>query len=46
MVLTGAGTAAANDWLQIFRTEQVTPVSMTAGDLIALPDLAPTATPR
>src|SRR5918997_2044138 len=27
VVLTGAGTAAANDWLQIFRTEQVAPVS-------------------
>ena len=26
VVLTGAGTAAANDWLQIFRAEQVAPV--------------------
>ncbi len=39
-VLAGAGTAAANDWLQIFRTEQVTPVSITTDDLIALPDLS------
>jgi len=40
VVLTGAGTAAANDWLQIFRTEQVAPVSITTADLIALPDLS------
>jgi hypothetical protein len=39
VVLTGAGTAAANDWLQIFRTERVTPVSITSRDLVALPDL-------
>lgn len=40
VVLAGAGTAAANDWLQIFRTEQVAPVSITTDDLIALPDLS------
>src|SRR5688500_11435946 len=40
VVLTGAGTAAANDWLQIFRTEQVAPVRITAADLVALPDLS------
>jgi len=40
VVLSGAGVAAANDWLQIFRTEQVAPVSISAGDLIALPDLS------
>jgi hypothetical protein len=40
VVLAGAGTAAANDWLQIFRTEQVTPISITTGDLVALPDLS------
>jgi len=40
VVLTGAGTAAANDWLQIFRTEQITPVSLSTADLIALPDLS------
>jgi hypothetical protein len=40
LVLTGAGTAAASGWLQIFRTEQVAPVSITAEDLVALPDLS------
>lgn len=40
VVLTGAGTAAATDWLQIFRTEQVVPVSITTADLLALPDLS------
>lgn len=39
VVLAGAGTAAANDWLQIFRTERIAPVSLSAGDLVALPDL-------
>ncbi|MGI8810532.1 MAG: hypothetical protein ACR2KK_22325 [Acidimicrobiales bacterium] len=39
VVLTGAGTAAANDWLQIFRTKQIAPVSFSTSDLIALPDL-------
>src|SRR5215213_8547990 len=27
VVVAGAGTAAANDWLQIFRTETITPIS-------------------
>ena len=40
VVLAGAGTAAANDWLQIFRTEQVAPVGITTADLVALPDLS------
>lgn len=40
VVLAGAGTAAANDWLQVFRTEQVAPVSITTADLVQLPDLA------
>jgi hypothetical protein len=40
VVLTGAGAAAANDWLQIFRTEQIAPVSLSAADLVALPDLS------
>ncbi len=40
VVLTGAGTAAANDWLQIFRTEQIASVSFSTGDLVALPDLS------
>jgi hypothetical protein len=39
IVLTGAGTAAANDWLQIFRTERIAPVSLSTADLNALPDL-------
>ena len=39
VVLTGAGTAAANDWLPIFRTEQVAPVTLSTSDLVALPDL-------
>jgi hypothetical protein len=39
VVLAGAGTAAANDWLPIFRTQQIVPVSVTSADLIALPDL-------
>ena len=40
VVFAGAGTAAANDWLQIFRTEQVAPLSLSAADLVALPDLS------
>ena len=40
VVLTGAGTAAAHDWLQIFRTEQVAPVSLTPADLVSLSDLS------
>ena len=39
VVLTGAGTAAANGWLEIFRTEQIAPISLSTADLIALPDL-------
>jgi hypothetical protein len=38
-VLGGASAAAANDWLPIFRTEQVAPLSLSASDLNALPDL-------
>ncbi len=40
VVLGGAGTAAANDWFSIFRTEQVAMVSISAADLVALPDLS------
>lgn len=40
VALGGAGTAAANDWLQIFGTEQVAPVTITTADLLALPDLS------
>ncbi|MBB3677876.1 anti-sigma factor RsiW [Modestobacter versicolor] len=39
VVLAGAGTAAANDWLPIFRTEQVAAVSFDTADLVGLPDL-------
>lgn len=39
VVLAGAGTAAATDWLQIFRTEEVAAVGLRSADLIALPDL-------
>src|SRR4051794_7140293 len=39
-VLAGAGAAAAADWLPIFRTERVAPVSLTEADLVALPDLS------
>jgi hypothetical protein len=40
VVLAGAGTAAANDWFQIFRTEQIAPVGLSTSDLVALPDLS------
>jgi hypothetical protein len=40
LVLTGAGTAAANNWLQIFRTERVAPLALSTADLTALPDLS------
>jgi len=40
VVLTGASTAAANDWLPAFRTERVAPVSFTTADLVSLPDLS------
>ncbi|WP_193432201.1 hypothetical protein [Kribbella sp. ALI-6-A] len=39
VVIAGAGTAAAKDWLPIFQTQQVAPVSLSAADLVALPDL-------
>jgi hypothetical protein len=39
VVLSGAGVAAANDWLPIFRTEQVAPLEVSPDDLVALPDL-------
>src|SRR3954469_11641927 len=40
LVLAGAGTAAANDWLQIFATEKIAVVNLSTADLIALPDLS------
>lgn len=39
-LLTGASAAAAADWLQIFRTEQIAPVTLNQADLVALPDLS------
>jgi hypothetical protein len=40
VLVTGAGVAAANDWLPIFRTEQVEPVEVTSTELVQLPDLS------
>ncbi|TQN43977.1 hypothetical protein FHU33_3454 [Blastococcus colisei] len=40
VILTGAGVAAANDWLPIFQTERVDPVEVTATDLVQVPDLS------
>ncbi|MBX9244491.1 hypothetical protein ICW40_06680 [Actinotalea ferrariae] len=40
VVLAGAGAAAANDWLPIFRTEEVVPLEVGADDLVDLPDLS------
>lgn len=40
VLLTGASAAAAADWLQIFRTEQIAPVTVTEADLVDLPDLS------
>lgn len=39
-LLAGAGVAAATNWLQIFHTEQITPIVVPQADLIALPDLS------
>lgn len=39
-LLTGASAAAAGDWLQIFETEQVAPVTLTHEDLVDVPDLS------
>ena len=40
VLVTGAGVAAANDWLPIFRTEQVDPVTISSTDLVQVPDLS------
>ena len=40
VLLTGAGVAAANDWLPIFQTEGVEPVEITSTDLVQVPDLS------
>lgn len=38
-VIAGASTAAATDWLPIFRAEHVAPVEVTQHDIVELPDL-------
>src|SRR5215210_3535450 len=40
VLVTGAGVAAANDWLPIFRAEQVDPVEISSTDLVQVPDLS------
>jgi hypothetical protein len=40
VVVAGAGAAAATDWLPIFRTQQIAPVSISTTDLVTLPDLS------
>jgi hypothetical protein len=40
VLLTGAGVAAANDWLPIFQAERVDPVAVTSADLVQIPDLS------
>jgi len=39
VLLAGGSAAAATDWLQIFRTEQVQAVTVSEEDLLAMPDL-------
>jgi hypothetical protein len=39
VALASAGTAAANDWLPIFQTKKIAPVSINADDLVGLPNL-------
>jgi hypothetical protein len=40
LVVGGATAAAANNWLPIFQTESITPVSVNIDDLTHLPDLS------
>jgi hypothetical protein len=40
VLLTGAGVAAANDWLPIFQTQRVDPVEVTSTELVQVPDLS------
>jgi hypothetical protein len=39
VVVAGAGTAAASDWLRIFQVQQVAPVSISSADLAGLGQL-------
>jgi len=40
LLFTGAGVAAANDWLPIFSTQRVDPVEISSTDLVQVPDLS------
>jgi hypothetical protein len=40
LLVGGAGVAAANDWLPIFRTQRVDPVEITSTELVQVPDLS------
>ncbi len=40
VLVTGAGVAAANDWLPIFQTERVEPVAVDSTELVQVPDLS------
>src|SRR5688572_30834078 len=40
VLVTGAGVAAANDWLPIFQTEQVATLEVSSTELVQLPDLS------
>ncbi|RKS72042.1 hypothetical protein BZB76_4854 [Actinomadura pelletieri DSM 43383] len=39
-ILSGAGVAAAADWLRVFRTEQVAPITAPRADLVRMPELS------
>lgn len=39
LVLGGASVAAASGWIKIFQAEEIAPISLTTGDLVAMPDL-------
>jgi hypothetical protein len=40
VVLAGAGTAAAQNWVQVFGAREVAPLSIRPADLLTLPDLS------
>jgi len=40
VLLAGGGAAAATDWFQVFRTEQVAPLAISQADLVQIPDLS------
>ncbi|GAB7044127.1 MULTISPECIES: hypothetical protein [Catenuloplanes] len=39
-LLTGATAAVATDWLRVFHTEEIAPITISQADLLALPDLS------